>query len=167
MVVAVAGVGAFSAPALVGDAFAAAYVRIPIVADHWPIVSLVCAARFSLIAIAAMLLSGRTVHPQLAQMAASDGASYVGAYFRVRLPLCLPALFWAALATGLLSLTEIAATQMVQPKGMPSLSVTLLNKIHFGRDDEVIAMALYLMLSVGVVVALLGWIAKRRQGAAI
>ncbi|MCH7873374.1 MAG: hypothetical protein IID33_16885 [Planctomycetes bacterium] len=166
-VIAVAAIGAFTAPALVGDSFAAAYARMPLVADHWPIVSLVCAARFSLIAIVAMLLSGRSVHPQLARMAASDGASPIEAYVRVRLPLCLPTLLWAALATALLSLTEIAATLMVQPPEVPSLAGTLLNRIHFGRDDEVIAMALYVMTCVGAAVALLGWISSKRRGRAL
>ena len=166
LVLGASAMAAFSAPALVGDAFAAAYARVPAVGDHWPIVSLVSATRFSLIAIAAMLLSGRSVHPQFAGMAASDGASIMDAYVRVRLPMCLPMLSGAAVATALLSLSEVAATIMIQPPAVPNLAVTLLNQIHFGRNDQVIAMSLLVMTCVAVSVALLGWIRNRTRRSA-
>ncbi|MCH8807186.1 MAG: hypothetical protein IH986_14025, partial [Planctomycetes bacterium] len=88
----------------------------------------------------------------LSPLAAVDGASWAAAYFRVRLPNCASALGFALLVVGLLSLTEVAASFMVQPAGLDHLALTLLNQIHFGRNSEIIAMSLLLMAFVGIVV---------------
>ena len=77
----------------------------------------------------------------------------------MRLPLVLPALLISLVAVAVLSLTEIAASLLVCPAGTKSLSITLLNMIHFGRNDEVIAMVLYLMGFVGLLAALGVWVA--------
>lgn len=147
-----AALGALAPPALVGDAFLAAFTHIPVVSDHWPVVSLLTAARFSLIAILTVRLAGAAAGPQLAEMAAADGATFGQAYLRVRLPVIRRAMIAGGLAVALLAFTEVAATQMVRPPGVASLSITLLNAIHYGRNDEVVAMCFYLMGFVGIVV---------------
>ncbi len=152
LIVAAAVFAAIAPPALVGDAFIAAYVRLPLIYDHWPIVSLVTAARFAVVAIVGLRLAGRVADANLSPLAAVDGASWAAAYFRVRLPNCASALGFALLVVGLLSLTEVAASFMVQPAGLDHLALTLLNQIHFGRNSEIIAMSLLLMAFVGIVV---------------
>jgi len=42
----------------------------------------------------------------------------------------------------LLSLYEVVVTHLVGPVGYPSLAMTLLNHMHYGRDDVVIATSL-------------------------
>lgn len=148
-----AALAALAPPALVGDAFLAAFTHVPIVSDHWPVVSLLTAARFSLFAILAVRLAGAAAGPHLAEMAAADGATFGQAYLRVRLPVIRRAMVAGGLAVALLAFTEVAATQMVRPPGVASLSITLLNAIHYGRNDDVVAMCFYLMGFVGVVVA--------------
>jgi ABC-type spermidine/putrescine transport system permease subunit II len=62
---------------------------------------------------------------------------------------------------GVLSFTEVAATQLVRPPGVGNLAITLLNAIHFGRNDEVVAMCLYVML---LVIAAAGGLLLLRRG---
>jgi ABC-type Fe3+ transport system permease subunit len=152
IVVAIAVIGALSPPALVGDAFAAAYVHVDAVRDSRLIVVFVDVARFGVIAIAALGLAARTVDRSLMSMAAVDGAGWYETYLFVRLRLALPAAAAAGMLVGLLALGEVAASQLVVPPQVHSLAVTMLNMIHYGRQDEVVAMTLYLMAFVAAAV---------------
>ena len=151
-VLTLAALAAAAPPALVGDSFAAAYVHWPAIGNHWLIVSLVTAARFAIIPILALQIGGRLAEAELRRMAAADGAGPSAAYLRVRLPLCRPILCSAGLIVGLLSLTEVPASHMVCPAGIESVALRLFNHIHYGRNDEIIAMSLYLMAFVAIVV---------------
>ena len=151
-VLTLAALTAVTPPALVGDSFAAAYVRWPAIGNHWLIVSLVTAARFAIIPILALQIGGRLAVAELSRMATADGAGPTAVYLRVRLPLCRPLLCSAGLIVGLLSLTEVPASHMVCPAGIESVSLRLFNHIHYGRNDEIIAMSLYLMVFVAIVV---------------
>jgi ABC-type spermidine/putrescine transport system permease subunit II len=137
-------------PALVGDALAAAYVHVPFISDHGLIVSLVGAARFGFVAVAVLLLASRGRIVELERMAAADGANAWQSLTRVRWAVNLPAIVIAAGLVALLAFGEVAATQLVRPPGVGNLAMTLLNAIHFGRDDEVIAMTLCAVGFVGV-----------------
>jgi len=152
-VLVLAAIAAIVPGALVGDAFAAAYVRWPAVGDRWVIVSLVTAARFAIVPMLTLHLAGRAIDPDLMHLANLDGAGRASAYFRVKLALCLPALLIAAATAGLLALTEVPASHLVCPAGVRSVALRLFNDIHYGRNDEIVAMALYLMLFLAAVVA--------------
>lgn len=161
-------VGALMPPALVGDAFAAAFGPATIswlpgwnhVADlfsrSWLIVSFVGVARYGVIAILALRVAGEALTRLPMQHAESDGASWRQAYVRVRLPMTARLLLSAGMIVGLLSFTEVAATQLVRPPNVDSVAITLLNAIHYGRDDQIIAMCLYLMVFVAIIVGLAG-----------
>lgn len=151
-----AAVLALAPPALVGDAFLAAYARVYWISEHAWIVSLVGAARFAIIPIALLGIAGRVRTATLTPLALADRATLSHFYWRVRFPLVWGALALGATLAGVLSLTEIAAAQMVTPPGVKSLAVTLLNQIHFGRSDSVIAMCLYTLALVGVLSAIVG-----------
>lgn len=134
-------------PALVGDAFASAYLHVPLIRDHWIIVSLVGTARFGVI----MLLALRIAAPrQLSELARGDGASVWDELWRVRVSAARRTIFAAAVAVFLLAFNEIAATLLVVPPNVGSLPKTLLNAIHFGRNDAVIAMCLSIVGVVGM-----------------
>jgi ABC-type Fe3+ transport system permease subunit len=154
--------GAVTPAALIGDAFAVAYVRYPWLYDHWPIMSLVTAARFAIVPMLALRVAGLPAR-NLAGMAAVDGASRAAAYFRIRLPLGLPALGAGGLIAGLLALTEVAATHLVAPAGVSSVALTLFNDIHYGRNDAIVGMSLYLMALVAVIVLAAGGVASLRR----
>ena len=81
----------------------------------------------------------------------------------MRLPECRSALLAATLMAGLLSLTEVPATQLVRPPGVRSVAITLFNEIHNGRSDQLIAMTLCLIVCVGVVVTAAQWLTRKIQ----
>lgn len=163
VITALAALFAVAPPALVGDSFLAAYTKIDWISDHALIVSGVGAARFALIPIALTGLAAHLYVTPLTPLALSDRAGFSDHYWSVRFPLLMRPLLLAATVSGLLSLTEIAASQMVTPPGVKSLAVTLLNQIHFGRSDNVIAMCLYVLLLAGGVSAALAWPRKPRR----
>jgi ABC-type Fe3+ transport system permease subunit len=157
-------VGLVLPPAVLGDAFSAAFVQwaarfepLASVGDHWPVVSLLGFARYAALAFAAAALA--VPHrDSLREAAELDGASWVQGLLRVTWPRVWPGLLSAGVLVSVLSLTEVAATQMVRPPNVPNLAVTLLNAIHFGRQDQVIAQCLYVVLLVGAACGgLLAW----------
>ncbi|MBL8879638.1 MAG: ABC transporter permease subunit [Phycisphaerales bacterium] len=137
---------AITPPALVGDAFASAYARIPLIRDHWIIVSMVGAARFGVV----MLLALRIAAPrELGELARTDGASAWQELWCVRLPAARRTVAAAAMVVFVLAFNEIATTLLIVPPNVGSLPKTLLNAIHFGRNDAVIAMCLSVVALVG------------------
>lgn len=153
---------AVAPPALVGDAWntlglraASAWPALAAIVDHWPMVSLVTAARFAAIPLVAVRLAGASRWRVLLPAAMSDGADWRSAYWRLRLPLLWPTLLATGVVVALLSLTEVAAAQLVRPPGTPSLALTLLNQIHYGRNDQIIALCTYVFLATAAVVAVL------------
>ena len=163
MVLVAAGLFAALPPVLVGDAFAAAYGGSPGVRDSWAIVSLVTAARYAILPMAALRISGAGRGEPL-RLAATDRADWTSAYVHVRLRRSAAALLASLSVMGVLSFTEVAATQLVTPPEVRNLAVTLLNKVHFGRQDEVIAMSLYLLALVGLIALALRWRPRRTGG---
>lgn len=151
---------AVSPPALIGDAFSSTYLKMPWIRDHWLIVSFVDAARFGVILSLALWIGPPR---QLSEMARGDGASAGEELWRVRLPAAWRTLSAAALVVFVLSFNEIAATVLIVPPNVGSLPKTLLNAIHFGRNDAVIAMVLSVMLGVGVASGLLLTLTGRRR----
>lgn len=140
-------------PALVGDAFAAAYARAPWITDGPWIVSLVTASRYAFVAIGVVGLALGGIGREQLEAAAIDRADAWKALTRVRLPQVGGPLLAAAGLMFVLSLTEVSASQMVTPPGVDNLAVTLLNMIHFGRDDDVVATVLWLLAGVAVLAA--------------
>lgn len=143
-------VAALLPPALVGEAFALAYATVPALRDSWLIISLCGLARFAAIALLATFwIAGRGDGGRLA-MARVDGADWPTAFFRVALPGQARQATIVLACVAMLSVTEVGAVQLIAPPGVGSLARTLLNEIHFGRNDEVIA----LLLSVQAAAAL-------------
>ncbi|MFH1745928.1 MAG: hypothetical protein ABIG44_02675 [Planctomycetota bacterium] len=160
LVIALALIAAILPPAVIGDAFLVAYLKWPIISDYWPVLSITTAARFVIIMILALRISGRGRGMDLSSVATTDGADWAGAYLRVRLPLCLPALGGAAVIVGLLALLEVPASLLVRPPGLESVALTLFNHMHYGRADEIVALSLYVLLFVALGVG--GWGLLRR-----
>ncbi|MFN0135391.1 MAG: hypothetical protein ACKVS9_04650 [Phycisphaerae bacterium] len=145
--------GMAAPPTLIGDVIAAAYQNMNWVRDHMLIVGIVGAARFTAIPVLLLWLQSREGR-DLAGQAAVDRASPFEFYLRVRLPLIWRSLVGGLLIAGFLSLGEVSASQMVAPPGSRSIAITLLNAIHFGRDDQVIAMCLYIFAAAAIVAGL-------------
>jgi ABC-type Fe3+ transport system permease subunit len=83
---------------------------------------------------------------QLAEMAALDGASPFQTWRHVHLPRVWPVLVGTFLLVTMLGLTELPATMILLPAGLPDFAQRLLNQMHYARDQQVIASCLVLVL---------------------
>ncbi|MDX2200385.1 MAG: hypothetical protein SF069_15605 [Phycisphaerae bacterium] len=150
MAAALAGCAALAAlapPAIVGEAhLLAAGSALTIRDTLWPI-ALLGAARFAIIPIVLCAASLReTRAAALLDSAAVDGAARDAAFWTIALPRATPSLLLGALAAGVLTFGEISASVLVIPPGVGSVARSLLNEIHFGRNDDVIALSLWTLL---------------------
>ena len=133
--------------------------------DHFIIVSAVQAVRFAGVALIVLMFARASQSRQLSDAAAVDGASARRAFWHVHLPRTWPAVAGAFIVVAMLSLTELSATKLVLPPGLPFLAQFWLNEMHFGRQQEVIASALALLVVyAGAVAGVIGliWLARRR-----
>lgn len=142
-----AALAALAPPAIVGEAhLLAAGSALAIRDTLWPIAFL-GAARFAIIPIVLCAASLReTRAAALLDSAAVDGAARHAAFWTIALPRATPALLLGALAAGVLTFGEISASVLVIPPGVGSVARSLLNEIHFGRNDDVIALSLWTLL---------------------
>ena len=106
----------------------------------------------------------------LAEMAGVDGASWWAAWWQVRWPRAWPLVTGAGLLVVLLSLSEVPATMMVLPAGVPNFTQHVFNQMHYFRDRNVTAsclllVVLYLVL-LAPVVMLVAYRLRRQWGAA-
>ncbi|MGE0481347.1 MAG: hypothetical protein AB7Q17_12835 [Phycisphaerae bacterium] len=161
LLLAFALLAALAPPVLVGDALAAAYAALPWLGDGGLAISLAAVARFGFVPLLMLRSSGAA--RELAELAALDGAGPAVAFWRVRLPRVAPLALGGAALVGLLGFTEVAATQLVRAPGVGSVALTLLNAIHFGRDDVVIAASLVVFAAVGAGAALALAIVRRTR----
>ncbi len=129
------------------------------VRQSWLLVSVGHASRFAGPALVLLMLTRYPDRRQLADMAALDGASPLATWRHVHLPRMWPVLVGTFLLVMMFSITELAATMVLLPAGLPNFAQRLLNQMHYARDQQVIASCLVLMLLfvilAGVVVALL------------
>jgi len=85
------------------------------------------------------------VDPQLSELSAVDGASPFRAWLHVHLPRHWPLPAGALVMIALFGLTEVPATMLLLPPGLPSLSQWLLDQMHRLRDQHVVVACLALM----------------------
>jgi len=128
--------------------------------------SSVLAGRFLPIVWLILTLVARSLPADLAEQAAVDGANRAQFRQKVLLPILAPALLACWLICALLATAESAAATMLRPPGFDALSVSLLNQMHYGRDADVVAICIVLMLAAatgaGWVAAGLGRFGNRR-----
>ncbi len=127
--------------------------------QEWLAVSVGQASRFAGLALILLLLTRYPDRRHLAEMASLDGASPARAWWHVHLPRTWPVLVGTFLLVTMFSFTELAATMVLLPAGLPNFAQRLLNQMHYARDQQVIASCLVLVslfvVLAGAVVALL------------
>jgi len=129
------------------------------VRQGWFIVSAGQAARFAGVALVLLLLGRESQEQRLSEMARLDGASRFQAWWHVQLPRTWPLIVGTFILVVMLGVTELSATMVLLPPGLPNFAQRLLNQMHYARDQQVIASCLvlicvFLLLS-GVVVLML------------
>jgi len=132
----------------------------------WYIVSAGQAGRFAGVALILMLLTRYSHEKQVSEMARSDGASWFKTWWYVHLPHTWPVFVGTFILIVVFSITELSATMVLLPAGLPNFAQRLLNQMHYARDQQVIASCLVLsclFLVLTAVVVLLLRIIRIRQ----
>lgn len=142
-------------PELTGTALASFYSRISDPMSRWSVYdctpwtwTAAMLARYAFLSVCVAHLLNHRVPESLLGQARMDGASGIGRIAHVRLPLLARPVLAAALMGGCLAISEVAASVLVQPPRFfgGSLAVKVDMQMHYGRQDETIAMSLMLML---------------------
>jgi len=132
----------------------------------WFVVSAGQAGRFAGIALILMLLTRYSHEKQVSEMALLDGASCFKIWWHVHLPHTWPVFVGTFILIVMFSITELSATMVLLPAGLPNFAQRLLNQMHYARDQQVIASCLVLsclfFVLTAVVVLLLRIIRIRR-----
>ncbi|RIK69227.1 MAG: hypothetical protein DCC65_00320 [Planctomycetota bacterium] len=167
--IAAAFAGAVLPPELIGTALATFYTRISDPLSRWSVYD--CTpfvwgaatfTRYAFFPMAVGLLLNRRVPESLVAQTRLDGSDDVTVTARVRLPFLWKPVAAAALVAGCMALSEVAASVLVQPPRFfgGSLAVRVDMQMHYGRQDETIALALMMLIP-----AMIGaWLAPGVRG---
>ena len=123
--------------------------------QSWCIVSAGQAARFTGIALILLILTRASHERHLSEMASLDGASWLKSWWYVHLPRTWRLFAGAFLLILMFSITELSATMVLLPAGLPNFAQRLLNQMHYARDQQVIASCLILICLFLMLAALL------------
>ena len=103
----------------------------------------------------------RSIPPEMLDSAAVDGAGPVGQLCRIALPCRVWALAVAWLVALAIALGDLAASVLVVPPGLATLSIHIFNLLHYGVEDRVAGICLALVALFAAVAAGVAWLASR------
>jgi iron(III) transport system permease protein len=129
---------------LIGAALITAYIPIPLVYDHWPIMVLGYVARFGWIGIATGWLAQMGVGRAQREAARSDGATETGVALRIGLAGQWPTLACGVFVITALSLSEVATTALVRVPAVNPIALILIEKFHRFEDGILVGICLVL-----------------------
>ncbi len=136
----------------------------------WPVFAAGLSLRYAALAMVLLWFANISQSRQLDEMAATDGCSAAQAWWHVHLPRNWPLAAGAGALVIMLCMTEIPATSMLLPPGLPSFAQSLLNQMHYVRDEHVIAACLVLvgayLVLLAPLVLVMRLVARRSAGTA-
>ena len=97
-----------------------------------------------------------TVSQDILDSATSEGAGWWRQLVCIVLPLRWHALAAAASMSLIVAVSDLAATLLVAPPGVSTLSIRIFGLLHYGAEDRVAALCLLLALALGAL-ATLAW----------
>ena len=147
--------------ALVGEAVVCAYLRFPVVYDHWPIVVIGYVARFGWVGILVAWLAYESAGSDQLQAARSDGAGPLTIAWRVALASNWVVLVCGVMIVAALSLSEVATTSLVRVPSLDPIALILIEKFHRFEDGILISLSL-LLVAAALPGAILAGVAARR-----
>ncbi|MEN6449640.1 MAG: ABC transporter permease subunit [Thermoguttaceae bacterium] len=98
----------------------------------------------------------RTLPKEMLEAAAVDGAGPTARLFLIALPTRWPALVLALIVSLVVALGDLAASILVVPPGVQTLSIHLFGLLHYGVEDQVAGICLAMLLLFAIL-ASLGW----------
>jgi len=102
-----------------------------------------------------------SVPPEMLDCAAVDGAGPVARLWRIALPCRLGALTLAWLVALAVALGDLAASILVVPPGVSTLSIQVFGLLHYGVQDQVAGICLALVAVFMAVAGGVVWLASR------
>ncbi|NLY00244.1 MAG: iron ABC transporter permease [Rhodopirellula sp.] len=108
----------------------------------------------------------RTIPREMLDAAAVDGASPAGQLWRIVLPSRLHALGLAWLIAWAVALGDLAASILVVPPGVTTLSIRIFGLLHYGVEDQVAGICLAMTAIFAGIAALAIFLAGRWRKAA-
>jgi iron(III) transport system permease protein len=98
----------------------------------------------------------RTVPREMLEAAAVDGAGPLARFWLIALPLRWPAVVLAFVVALAVALGDLAASILVMPPGVQTLSIHIFNLLHYGVEDQVAGVCLALLALFAALTAA-GW----------
>jgi iron(III) transport system permease protein len=105
--------------------------------------------------------SFRMVSREIVDAAALDGAGPLARLCRIVVPMRLEALALAWLVAFTMTLGDLAASILVMPPGLTTLSVRIFGLLHYGVEDRVAGICLTLVTLMAALVGLAAWLARK------
>jgi iron(III) transport system permease protein len=105
----------------------------------------VCLARFLPLSILSWSRGLARIPGELEDAARVDGAGWWGRQMRIAWPLCLPFSLTGFFLVFCFSAGELGASVLVVPPGTTTLSVRIFTLLHYGADEMVAALCLFLI----------------------
>ncbi len=106
----------------------------------------------------------RTVPAEVLEAAIVDGAGPVRQFFRIVLPSRWPAVALAWIVAMAVAMGDLAATILVVPPGVTTLSIRIFGLLHAGVEDQVAAICLALLALFAATAVTAVWLAARWDG---
>jgi iron(III) transport system permease protein len=103
----------------------------------------------------------QTVPDELLENAMVDGAGPMTRLWRIALPMRTSAAAVAWLAALAISLGDLAASILVVPPGVTTLSIRIFGLLHYGVEDQVAGICLAMVLIFAVLAAAIFYLAQR------
>ncbi len=102
----------------------------------------------------------RTVPQTLLDAAAVDGAGPAARFWRIVVPGRIGAFALAWLVAFAVALADLAASILVVPPGVKTLSIQIFNLLHYGVYDQVAGICLALIACFAALAAAIAWLAR-------
>jgi len=117
------------------------------------------------VAILILLPALATVPEAMLDSATIDGAGWWSRLLRIALPQRWPAVAAAWIIAFAIAVGELAATILVMPpqRGATALSIQVFQLLHYGVDDRLAAICLFMLLAVAVLTGIAATLLKRRM----
>ena len=103
----------------------------------------------------------RSVPPEMLDSAAVDGAGPITRLWRIALPCRLWAVALAWIVALAVALGDLAASILVVPPGVTTLSIRIFGLLHYGVEDQVAGICLALVAIFAAIAAAGTWLARR------